>query len=84
MEGDTMWSNKLDEIKDRVSGKSVGIYDGVCQKHDRDWLITQAEKLDKITNTWIGIEENGTPEDASNFYTTVQDILSEPGYRPTD
>jgi predicted RNase H-like nuclease (RuvC/YqgF family) len=56
------------------------------QQKEIERLKERTEKLDKIANTWIGIEENGTPEDASNFYTMVQDILSEPshGYRPTD
>ncbi len=40
------------------------------------WLIGQAKILGKIADTWISIEENGTPEDASNFYTFIQNILA--------
>jgi len=38
-------------------------------------LIYQAEKFQEIVDTWISIEENGTPQDAMDFYSIVQDIL---------
>lgn len=41
-------TTKLNEIKDRVSGKTVGIYDGVCQKHDVEWLIKEAEETEQV------------------------------------
>lgn len=40
-----------------------------------EWLIEQAETLDKIARRWIEIEENGTPKEADDFYTFVQDTL---------
>ncbi|MFE4525502.1 hypothetical protein ACFRCQ_25900 [Cytobacillus firmus] len=41
-----------------------------------DWLIKQAELLKKISDTWVAIETNGTSEEADDFYTIVQDILT--------
>lgn len=38
-------------------------------------LIYQAEKFQKIVDTWIDIEENGKNDDAEDFYSIVQDIL---------
>lgn len=38
-------------------------------------LIYQAEKFQEIVDTWIGIEEQGSPQDAMDFYSIVQDIL---------
>lgn len=43
---------------------------------DMKWLIEQAETLQKIADTWVEIESDGTSEDADNFYTIVQDNLS--------
>lgn len=40
------------------------------------WLIDQAEILQKIADRWIEIETNGTKEEADDFYTFVQDTLS--------
>ena len=39
-------------------------------------LILQAEQRQKIADAWLAIEEGGTAEDADNFYTVVQYILS--------
>lgn len=41
-----------------------------------DWLIERAEILQEIVDTWIRIEEHGTKEEADDFYTIVQNILS--------
>lgn len=41
-----------------------------------EWLLKQAETLREIADTWVAIETNGTTEDADNFYTIVQDILT--------
>lgn len=49
---------------------------GHLHQRDTDWLIEQAEKLRTISNRWIEIETNGTPEEASDFYTFVQDTLT--------
>lgn len=41
------------------------------------FLLNQAKTLSAITKCWVDIETNGTTEDADNFYSIVQDILSE-------
>lgn len=43
---------------------------------DLKWLLKQEDMLRKIADTWVAIETNGTSEDANNFYTIVQDILT--------
>ncbi len=40
------------------------------------WLIDRAETLQIIANRWIEIETNGTKEEADDFYTFVQDTLT--------
>lgn len=40
-------SKKMTEIKDRVYGRTVGIYDDVCRQHDVDWLIKKVESQQK-------------------------------------
>lgn len=40
--------NKFNEIKDRLNGKGVGIYDDVCRHHDIQWLTKQMSALDKL------------------------------------
>lgn len=44
---------------------------------DVQWLVKQAELLKRIADTWVAIETNGTSEDADNFYSIIQDILTE-------
>jgi hypothetical protein len=43
---------------------------------DMNWLVEQADLLDKIAKRWIEIETNGTSEEADDFYTFIQDTLS--------
>ena len=69
--------DKLKEIKELDSGLSYDRYKYLEDEHI-EWLIQQAETLRKIADTWVAIETNGTSEDADNFYTIVQDILSPP------
>lgn len=52
---------------------------GKLHRTDIDWLVEQAEKLKVIANRWIEIETNGTPEEADDFYTFVQDTLTTKG-----
>lgn len=49
---------------------------GNLHQRDIDWLIEQSETLRIIANRWIEIETNGTKEEADDFYTFVQDTLS--------
>lgn len=44
---------------------------------DVQWLVKQAETLQKIANRWVEIETNGMYEEANDFYTFVQDTLSQ-------
>lgn len=50
---------------------------GSLHKRDIDWLINQAKTLRVIANRWIEIETNGTREEADDFYSFVQDTLSD-------
>ena len=68
--------NRLKEIKDKFDAYEY--YDGYgLSPEDIEYLIKQAETLNRIDTTWVAIETNGTSEDADNFYTIVQDILTE-------
>ena len=72
--------NRLGEIERNtlpIYEKPVSLVGYEINKADYDWLVEQAKTLQKITDTWIAIETNGTEKDAGNFYTTVQDILTE-------
>ena len=69
--------DRLKEVKRQHENKKKEDYFGVTlHPRDIDWLIEQAETLKKIGDTWVAIETNGTSEDADNFYTIVQDILT--------
>lgn len=49
---------RFTEVKDRINGRTVGIYDDVCRKHDIDWLIAQAEKVEQFEDVmWNCIED---------------------------
>lgn len=51
-------SQKLNEVIDRLDGRTVGIYDDVCRKHDIDWLIAQAEKVEQCEEVmWYCVED---------------------------
>lgn len=54
----------------------------VASLHRRDiwWLIDQAERMKKIANRWVEIENNREKEEADNFYDFVQNVLSENPY----
>lgn len=43
--------------------------------NDARWLIKRALILQRIIDAWLEIEMHGTQEDASDFYSTVHDIL---------
>lgn len=49
---------------------------GGLHSRDTDWLIYQAETLALIANRWAQIEKAGDKERAHDFYSFVQDILS--------
>lgn len=51
-------ANKLNEIKDRINGKTVGIYDDVCRKHDIEWLIGQAEENAQVKAAYADREDD--------------------------
>lgn len=44
---------------------------------DFNWLLEQADKLQKLADCWVAIETNGTVEDANNFYSYFQDLMTE-------
>lgn len=56
-----------------------GVYENDEDIHQYDlyWLIEQAVMLKEIADTWVSIETNGRVEDADNFFTIVQDILTD-------
>jgi hypothetical protein len=56
--------------------ETTTVYDTKLIKEQFDWLLEQAETLQKIADAWINIETNGTSEDADNFYIIIQDILT--------
>lgn len=69
--------NRLKEVKGQHNyQKKIDFFGQTLHPRDIDWLIEQAETLQKIDDTWVAIESSGTSEDADNFYTIVQDILS--------
>ena len=71
--------DRLNEVKGMHEiGKKNDFNKINLHPRDVDWLIERAELLRKIDNAWEEIETNGTSEDADNFYTIVQDILSPP------
>jgi hypothetical protein len=67
----------LKEVKeDFLLGSMFGKSWISTPKDNFDWLLQQAELLEEIANSWVAIETNGTSEDADNFYSVVQDILT--------
>lgn len=56
----------IDSQKENVRKMSV---------NDAKWLTKRADILQEIIDAWIWIETKGTQEDATDFHTTVQDIL---------
>ena len=67
---------RLKEIKDNHEFRKGEGWEFTTLTEDIDWLIQQAELLERISDTWVAIETNGTSEDADNFYSIVQDILT--------
>lgn len=43
---------------------------------DYRWLMSSSEAFSKIADEWLRIEEIGTKEDADDFYSFVQDVLT--------
>lgn len=70
---------RLKEIKEQVAWgeENLEIPTDNLEPEQFEFLITQAEKLDTIANSWVRIEES-EKESTSDFYSEVQDILSEP------
>jgi len=68
----------IKDIRGRVIKDSEGFgnYSNVSIE-EMDWLLEQAVKLQKLADTWIEIETEGTVEDADNFYSYFQDIMTE-------
>jgi hypothetical protein len=67
---------RLKEVKERFSISKENRELESQFYEDMSWLISRAETLQKIEDTWVSIETNGTKEEADNFYTIVQDILT--------
>lgn len=66
---------RAEELKESLTGN----YEHSASIQDYElvqWLISKSRLLEKIANSWIGIETNERVEDANNFFTIVQDILS--------
>jgi hypothetical protein len=63
---------RLNEIKDLHEKANF------MEEHT-DWLIGQVETLIQIAETWLDIENGSTPLNVDDFYTAVQDILSDNG-----
>lgn len=62
--------------KERTLQKTEQGYEVKISKSDFDWLMENAEALSKIADEWIRIEEQGKKEEADDFYSFVQDVLS--------
>lgn len=67
--------SRLEEIKRVVESQKEAVRK--LSHNDLNWLIQQADTLCKIAESWIDIEANGSEADAVDFYTVVQDILSD-------
>lgn len=73
---------RLERIKNESCPNTYDVHYGRTERVDDlmpgdfQWLIEQAETVEKIAKRWIEIEDNGTPEEADDFYTFVQDTLT--------
>ncbi|NWL87571.1 hypothetical protein DMN77_08130 [Paenibacillus sp. 79R4] len=65
--------------KEKKLSKTEQGYEVTVTQSDFNWLMSNAEALCEIADEWIRIEEQGTKEEADDFYSYVQDALTGDG-----